>query len=80
MVRLHIFINDMIIIENIHTGEVFTGEELEYFVDDDTMIGEVYLDGDLVFQGIDVANEEQLEIEFMNTFQRDHESDEYLIM
>ena len=70
----------MIIIENIHTGEVFTGEELEYFVDDDTMIGEVYLDGDLVFQRIDVTNEEQLEIEFMNTFQRDHESDEYLIM
>ena len=70
----------MIIIEKIHTGEVFTGEELEYFVDDDTMIGEVYLDGDLVFQSIDVTNEEQLEIEFMNTFQRDHESDEYLIM
>jgi hypothetical protein len=70
----------MIILENIYTGEVFTGNDLEYFVDDATMIGEVYLDGDLIFQSIEVANEEQLELEFVNTFQRDHESDEFLII
>jgi hypothetical protein len=51
----------MITLENISTGEVFNGEEIEYFVDDDTLIGEVYLDGDLVFQSLDVMNDEQLE-------------------
>ena len=51
----------MITLENISTGEVFTGEEIEYFIDDDTQIGEVYLDGDLVFQSLDVINDNQLE-------------------
>ena len=37
----------MITLENISTGEVFEGDEIEYFVDDDTNIGEVYLDGNL---------------------------------
>ena len=51
----------MITLENISTGEVFNGEEIEYFIDDDTLIGEVYLDGDLVFQSLDVINDNQLE-------------------
>ena len=51
----------MITLENISTGEVFEGKELEYFVDDDTLIGEVYLDGDLVFQALDVMNDRQVE-------------------
>ena len=51
----------MITLENISTGEVFEGQDLEYFVDDDTLIGEVYLDGDLVFQALDVMNDDQLE-------------------
>ena len=51
----------MITLENISTGEVFNGKEIEYFVDDDTHIGEVYLDGDLVFQSLEVINDEQLE-------------------
>ena len=51
----------MITLENISTGEVFNGDEIEYFIDDDTLIGEVYLDGDLVFQSLDVMNDEQLE-------------------
>ena len=51
----------MITLENISTGEVFNGNEIEYFVDDDTLIGEVYLDGDLVFQSLEVMNDEQLE-------------------
>ena len=31
------------------------------FVDDDTLIGEVFLDGDLIFQSLDVLDDEQLE-------------------
>ncbi len=51
----------MITLENISTGEVFNGNEIEYFVDDDTLIGEVYLDGDLVFQSLEVMNDDQLD-------------------
>ena len=51
----------MIILENISTGEVFNGNEIEYFIDDDTHIGEVYLDGDLIFQSLEVMNDGQLE-------------------
>ena len=51
----------MITLENISTGEVFNGNEIEYFIDDDTLIGEVYLDGDLIFQSLEVMNDEQLE-------------------
>ena len=51
----------MITLENISTGEVFNGNEIEYFVDDDTLIGEVYLDGDLVFQSLEVMNDGQLD-------------------
>ena len=51
----------MITVENISTGEVFNGEELEFFIDDDTLIGEVFLDGDLIFQSLDVLDDEQLE-------------------
>ena len=51
----------MITLENISTGEVFNGDEIEYFIDDDTHIGEVYLDGDLIFQSLDVLKEDQLE-------------------
>ena len=50
----------MITLENISTGEVFSGVGLEYFVDDETLIGEVYLDGDLVFQALDVMDDDQL--------------------
>ena len=51
----------MITLENISTGEVFNGDEIEYFIDDDTLIGEVYLDGDLVFQSLEVMNDDQLD-------------------
>ena len=51
----------MITLENISTGEVFNGNEIEYFIDDDTQIGEVYLDGDLIFQSLEVMNDNQLE-------------------
>ena len=51
----------MITLENISTGEVFNGNELEFFIDDDTLIGEVFLDGDLIFQSLDVLDDDQLE-------------------
>ena len=51
----------MIILENISTAEVIKGEELELFIDDETQIVEVYLDGDLVFQHLDSMNETHLE-------------------
>ena len=51
----------MITIENISSGDIHEGEELEFFIDDDTSIGEVYLDGDLVFQSLETMNESQLE-------------------
>jgi hypothetical protein len=50
----------MINLENIQTNESFYGEEIEYFIDDDSLIGEVYLDGNLIFQALDVLDEEQL--------------------
>ena len=51
----------MITLENISTGEVYNGDEIEYFIDDDTHIGEVYLDGDQIFQSLEVMNDNQLE-------------------
>jgi len=58
----------MITLENIMTGDTFIGEELEFFVDDETLIGEVYLDGDLIFQADDISDEDLLEIEFHKEF------------
>ena len=58
----------MLKIENISTGEFLNGEELEFFVDDDTLIGEVFLDGDLIFQSLDTLDEDQLELEFYKEF------------
>ena len=55
-------------IENISTGEVFEGDEIEYFIDDDTSIGEVYLDGDLIYQSLETMNEDQLERAFRQEF------------
>tara|TARA_R100001086_G_scaffold229999_1_gene150135 strand:- start:129 stop:347 length:219 start_codon:yes stop_codon:yes gene_type:complete len=63
-------------IENISTGEVFEGEELEFFVDDDTSIGEVYLDGDLIFQSLETMNDNQLEHAFLKEFKVLKEADD----
>ena len=66
----------MITIENISSGEVFEGNEIEYFVDDDTHIGEVYLDGDLVFQSLEVINDDQLEHAFRQEYKILKEADD----
>jgi hypothetical protein len=58
----------MIILENISTGQVHEGSEIEYFIDDDTMIGEVYLDSKLIFQTLDVIDEDQLDYALNSEF------------
>ena len=63
-------------IENISTGEVFEVEELEFFVDDDTSIGEVYLDGDLIFQSLETMNDNQLERAFEKEFKVTSEAED----
>jgi len=65
----------MITLENIMTGDNFIGEELEFFIDDETLIGEVYLDGDLIFQADDMSDEDMLEIEFQKEFHIRYEED-----
>jgi len=66
----------MLKLENISTGETLIGEELEFFVDDDTLIGEVYLDGDLIFQAFDTVDEDQLELEFYKEYIIDEDDEE----
>jgi len=58
----------MITIENIETGAVYEGLDIEYFLDDDTMIGEVYIDGNLIHQSVDVDTESQLKLEFRKEY------------
>lgn len=61
----------MITIHNLLTNEMYYGDEIEFFVDEDTLIGEVYLDGDLIYQSIDdpIHDEEELQLEFSRTFE-----------
>ena len=58
----------MITIENIESGAVFEGIDIEYFLDDENMIGEIYLDGNLIYQSTDASSEKQLELEFRKEF------------
>lgn len=58
----------MLIIENKNTGSIFQGQDLEYIVDDDVMIGEIYLDGNLIYQFDDIIDEQFLKQEFKSKF------------
>ncbi len=58
----------MITLEHIQEGTYLEGHEIEYFVDDDTLIGEVYLDGNLIFQALDVVSEDQLKLNFKKEY------------
>tara|TARA_R110002012_G_scaffold95682_1_gene231125 strand:+ start:714 stop:929 length:216 start_codon:yes stop_codon:yes gene_type:complete len=58
----------MITLENLNTGTAIDGDELEFFVDDETMIGEVYLDGELIYQDLDIANERLLRMNFYQSW------------
>jgi hypothetical protein len=66
-------------IENISTGDVYEGEELEFFVDDDTSIGEVYLDGELIFQSLETLNDDQLEHAFRKEFKVLNEAEDIFL-
>jgi len=66
----------MITLENISTGEAFEGQEIEYFVDDETLIGEVYLDGNLIYQALDVMNDNQLDHALKTEFKLLKEADD----
>lgn len=61
----------MITIHNLLTNEVYYGDVLEFYIDDDTLIGEVYLDGDLIYQLIDEPSHDEyhLQLEFSRIFE-----------
>jgi hypothetical protein len=67
----------MIIVENTETMHQFEGESLDFLIDDSTQIGEVFLDGNLIFQADDVVDEDQLENEFYNEFAIIKKDDEW---
>ena len=69
----------MITIENISTGDVYEGEEIEFFVDDDTSIGEVYLDGELIYQSLETMNDDQLEHAFRQEFKVLNEAEDIFL-
>ena len=53
---------------NEDSGAEFSGDEIEYFIDDTNDIGEVYLDGNLLYQSTSVYNEDDLTNKFYNSF------------
>jgi hypothetical protein len=61
-----------ILIKNIREGHEYEGFELEYVIDEDVKLGEVYLDEDLVFQSDDVFTEKQLKQDFNRHFKVSH--------
>tara|TARA_R100000234_G_C4946670_1_gene155404 strand:- start:55 stop:270 length:216 start_codon:yes stop_codon:yes gene_type:complete len=58
---------------NEKSGEQYTGSEIEYFIDDTTDIGEVYLDGNLIYQSTSIYNEKDLKVKFKEIFAIDKE-------
>ncbi len=48
---------------------LYNGKDLEIVLDEDRDIGEVYLDGDLIFQSDGITDESQLKFEFKNQFE-----------
>ena len=47
----------MYIIEDVSLNLIYKGETLDYIFNDELMIGEVYLDGKLIFQTLDAVTE-----------------------
>lgn len=52
------------VLENLDTGSVISGKNLQYRVSRTTQLGEVYLDTKLIFQADDVTSKRQLELLF----------------
>tara|TARA_Y100000310_G_C20592040_1_gene768588 strand:- start:719 stop:943 length:225 start_codon:yes stop_codon:yes gene_type:complete len=59
---------DMIEVINEKSGDQYLGEDIEYFIDDYTDVGEVYLDGNLLFQSTSIYNEQDLKLKFEESF------------
>jgi len=55
-------------IRNIRNGTEFEGFNLEYILDEDVEVGEVYLDENLIYQSDDIFTETQLKQDFKNHF------------
>jgi len=55
-------------IRSLLEGIEFEGHELTYIIDDDLDVGEVYLDGTLLYQTDDVVSEKQLDTKFKHDF------------
>ena len=53
---------------NEESGTEFIGNEIEYFIDDTNDIGEVYLDGNLVYQSTSIYHENDLTRKFYESF------------
>ena len=53
---------------NEDTGTEFCGDEIEYFIDDTNDIGEVYLDGNLLYQSTSIYHENDLTKKFYESF------------
>tara|TARA_R100000908_G_C3628763_1_gene70649 strand:+ start:241 stop:453 length:213 start_codon:yes stop_codon:yes gene_type:complete len=49
-------------------GSHFFGSDLEYFLDDTNDIGEVYLDGNLIYQSTSIYSEHDLKRKFNESF------------
>tara|TARA_R110000851_G_scaffold276747_1_gene429790 strand:+ start:1401 stop:2069 length:669 start_codon:yes stop_codon:yes gene_type:complete len=65
-------------IRSLLEGIEFEGYELTYIVDDELDVGEVYLDGTLLYQADDVISERQLDIKFRHDFVVEDIDDELL--
>ena len=59
---------------NEDTGTEFLGEEIEYFIEDTNDIGEVYLDGNLLYQSTSIYHENDLIKKFYESFSITQES------
>jgi hypothetical protein len=59
---------DMIEVINEKSGDRYLGEDIEYFIDDSADVGEVYLDGNLLFQSTSIYNEQDLKLKFEESF------------
>ena len=55
-------------IRSLLEGLEFEGRELDYIIDDELDLGEVYLDGTLLFQADDIISEKQLDTMFRYDF------------
>ena len=56
------------IIEDLESHIIYECDDIEYLIDDDIAVGEVYLDGKLVFQADDVYNDKSLRTAFDKKF------------